>query len=71
MTMVETYHQLHRELYNIQWKIKTFETLLLEGMELETTFPDIYKEIMDLPKQISNIIKYYDNKIEVVEGYNR
>ena len=95
MTMVETYHQLHRELYNIQWKIKTFETLLLEGMDLETTFPDIYKEIMDLPRQISNIIpmgdyihitidfigknneiytkiiKYYDNKIEVVEGYNR
>lgn len=50
MTVVETYHQLHKELYNIQWKIKTFETILLEGMGLETTFPDIYKEIMNLPR---------------------
>lgn len=42
MAIVETYHQLHKELYNIQWKIKTFETILLEGMDLENTFGRLY-----------------------------
>ena len=108
MAIVETYLQLHKELYNIQWKIKTFETLLLEGIDLKNIFPDIY-EILSKESglvcsnqhpwkplaQISNIIpmgdyihitidfigknneiytkiiKYYDDKIEVVEGYSR